>query len=74
VSDTGVGMDAVTQAHIFEPFFNDEGAGQGHRTRLVDGVRDREAERRQCLCLQRTRYGSSFKVYLPRTEAEVGVS
>ena len=46
VSDTGVGMDVPTQARIFDPFFTTKDAGQGHRPRPVDGVRDRGAERR----------------------------
>lgn len=28
-SDTGIGMDAETQSHIFEPFFSTKGPGQG---------------------------------------------
>ena len=38
IADTGHGMDDFTASHIFEPFFTTKEAGQGHRSRPVDGV------------------------------------
>ncbi len=53
VSDTGTGMDRETQARIFEPFFTTKELGKGTRSRALDGVRHRQAERRQHLGVQR---------------------
>ena len=55
VSDTGVGIaEAIAAAHL-RAVLHDQGAGQGHRARTGDRLRDRHAGRRLHLGLQRAR-------------------